>query len=156
MFTDESMPVSASDRERIIPLGEDESRIVWKERISGAAEHPMLLSNDDKLRLFQEKREKAKWSEAWNLDSSGIPEALESIEWNEQSKVYFAYSSSDIILTDWSVFKRNWKCFLFEDEGPLLFSKSNEIIVSFGPDGYFTVYSKSQSAGGINSEAAAS
>ena len=144
MFTDSAIPVSSSDWERISPLGEEESSRVWMKRISRTADHPMRLSEDDQSRLFKEKKERTEWQTAWNSNSNNLPTQLEEIEWNADTEVYFAYSCSNIIQTQWSVFKRNWKCFLFEDEGPLLFSLENEMIVSFGPDGYLTIYSKSQ------------
>ena len=139
MFTDKDLPVSSEDRNKIEPLGEIESAKLWTERISSSARHPAEISDTDWEKLFPFKSERMPWHEEWNSGSMDLPECLNQIEWGELEVVYFAFGRLDIIRTNWSVFQRNWKCFLFHDEGPLLFSESGTGIVSFGADGKYII-----------------
>ncbi len=114
MFEDE-IPVSAIDLKRIKPLTEDYSSRIWSKYISSENRHPMLLKNHEWPCLSSTWNITSSWQEEWNSDNNDLPNDLEhNIQWHYDSIIYFAYCKESIIETTWSVFKRNWKCFLFD------------------------------------------
>jgi hypothetical protein len=61
----------------------------------------------------------------------------EFIQWPDETTVYFCYEKYQIIETRWDVFVRNWKCFLFFDDGPILISPKQKQAVMFEQSGQY-------------------
>ncbi|WP_366931801.1 DUF2947 family protein [Moritella sp.] len=69
-------------------------------------------------------------------DSHELPEeVLAHLTWDDNSKVYFCYERFNMIETNWGTFKRNWKNFLFYDDGALLISAKRKETLSFKENG---------------------
>jgi hypothetical protein len=72
----------------------------------------------------------------WESDDPELPEeVLEHIQWQDDVTVYFCYEKYNVIETKWDVFKRNWKNFLFFDDGPILIGRRREEALWFQTDG---------------------
>jgi hypothetical protein len=137
MFTDPKMPVSEEDKIRIRPLDEVSSTEIWNQYISKFNRHPMLIENHEWTSLNDTWIKQSSWQKEWNSDKPEPPPALlnNTEAWQENDIVYFMYMRESVIETIWSVFLSNWKCFLFDDEGPFLFNPCNSEIFQFGPNG---------------------
>ncbi len=140
VFRHKDMPVCPEDLEQIKPLSESSAYQLWRQRISKEADHPTDLANDDWATKESNWLHKELWQKAWDSSSSELPELiLENIDWADNVTVYFCYESSKIVETSWAVFKRNWKNFLFFDDGPLLIARKKKQAVQFFQNGSFAI-----------------
>ena len=140
MFSIEDLEVEAGDQERIRPLCEPDAIEFWSKYISKKNRHPMVLDDDDWLRAKGVLKAIGNWQDQWNSDDAEIPQDLEAnVCWDHRDVVYFAYDKSVVIETTWAVFKRNWKNFLFDDEGPFLICPARSEIVAFAPSGLMEI-----------------
>jgi len=144
MFEDKDIPVSESDKKLIRPLTYESGTEIWNRYIGENNRHPMLLDKADWATNEEIWSSDGTWHDEWNSDIPGIPRSLEaSVNWADGEVVYFMYCRGSVIETTWAVFKRNWKCFLFEDEGPFLISKTGSEVIWFGPNGRYKVGKRS-------------
>ncbi|WED20555.1 DUF2947 domain-containing protein [Vibrio sp. JC009] len=121
IFTHQSMPVEESDLELIKPMSQARSAQFWKENISSSSPDADRLAKEDWPRNSKNWSEEVDWMHCWESDDEALPElVLEHIQWQDDVTVYFCYEKYNVIETKWSVFKRNWKNFLFFDDGPIL------------------------------------
>ncbi len=135
MFNDSEMPVAKEDLLYIRPLDEDSSQEIWSQYISQHNRHPMMIEDDEWTSLKETWLRKSTWHEEWNSDKSEPPALLNTVNWEDNNIIYFLYMRESVIETIWSVFLRNWKCFLFDDEGQFIFNPINGEIFQFGPTG---------------------
>jgi hypothetical protein len=74
--------------------------------------------------------------EEWESDDAALPaDVLEHIDWQDDVTVYFCYEKYNVVETKWSVFKENWKNFLFYDDGPILLGRRRKEALWFASDG---------------------
>lgn len=140
VFRHQDMPVSAEDLAQIKPLAESSAFQLWRQRISKEADHPTDWENGDWAANESAWLHKEFWQKAWDSSSPDLPELItEHIDWADNVTVFFCYESSKIIETSWAVFKRNWKNFLFFDDGPLLIARKKKQAVQFFQDGTFAI-----------------
>ena len=84
------------------------------------------------------------WQQAWDGDEPELPaELLANIKWEDNTTIFFCYEKYNIIETKWGVFKRNWKNFLFFDDGPLLLGRKQNQVVWFQSNGTFQLATRS-------------
>jgi hypothetical protein len=57
------------------------------------------------------------------------------VTWPENTSVIFTWSATHSVETTWSVFCRCWRSFLFDDEGPFIWSLQQSDAVRFMPSG---------------------
>jgi hypothetical protein len=156
MFTNPNLPVSKADIIYIRPLDEKSSREIWSRYISEFNRHPMLIENHEWTSLNDTWIKQDGWQYEWNSDRPEPPILLKNTEtWQENDIVYFMYMRESVIETTWAVFLRNWKCFLFDDEGPFLFNPRNSEIYQFGPSGKL-LYGKKRANKAISADAKSS
>lgn len=140
VFRRQDMAVTPDDLAQIRPLTASRSAEVWRGQISPVCLYPSHFGSGDWA--GQEKTWKAKdqWQGAWDSESPELPELLaEHIQWEPNVTVYFCYKHDHVIETSWAVFRRNWKCFLFFDDGPLLVGRKRKEVAQFFEDGSLQV-----------------
>ena len=138
IFNHNEIPVSDDDKNEIKPLTEKSAMLIWNKLISNKSIRPDLISKGDWAARSNSWKKEGLWQSAWDCDEPQLPEPIpESIEWNDDVIVYFCYEKYQVIETTWEVFKRNWKCFLFFDDGPLLVSAQEKQAIWFQQNGEF-------------------
>ncbi len=136
IFTHQSMPVPVDDLELIKPMDQVRSAQLWKDNISAQSPDAERLSSSDWPSKTQSWINDIQWMEAWESDDPQLPaEILEHIRWQDDVTVYFCYEKYNVIETKWDVFKRNWKNFLFFDDGPILIGRRRDEALWFHSDG---------------------
>jgi len=134
MFDD----VESSDKKLILSHDKLASNDIWRKVISAKNTHPMKLEDDDWTTRAVNWLGYGNWMDEWNSDNAELPNDLaRALLWDETDVVLMLYDNSDVIQTEWHVFKRNWKCFLYEDEGPILYNMANNQFAQFNPIGSF-------------------
>ncbi|RRJ82654.1 DUF2947 domain-containing protein [Aestuariirhabdus litorea] len=140
VFRHREMPVQEAELQQITPLGEARSLQLWQQHVSRQSQHPEQFGGDDWAAAAQTWQEEGQWQERWESDQADLPEELlEALDWADNTVVYFCYHSRDVIETNWGVFRRHWKNFLFFDEGPLLLGKRRAQVVQFHEDGRYSL-----------------
>ena len=138
IFNHNEIPVSDEDKSIIKPLTEQSAMLVWNTFISKKSIRPDLISKGDWAARSNSWKKEGLWQAAWDSEESALPEPiLESIDWEDDTPIFFCYEKYQVIETTWAVFQRNWKCFLFFDDGPLLVSSAEKQAIWFQQNGEF-------------------
>ncbi|MCV6612355.1 MAG: DUF2947 domain-containing protein [Amphritea sp.] len=140
IFRHKDMPVSEADLQQIKPLTEARAAQVWSQQISNEADHPSQFCNDDWANKNATWLETAEWQGIWESDNPELPELIaEHLQWDDSTVVWFCYEREHVIETNWDVFRRNWKNFLFFDDGPLLIGRKRKQVAQFHQTGNFRI-----------------
>ncbi|MGB0893851.1 MAG: DUF2947 domain-containing protein [Parashewanella sp.] len=138
IFNHNELPVSEQDKLMIKPLSDKSSMKLWNMLISNKSSRSDLFSKGDWAARSNSWKKSDQWQTSWDSDTPELPQLLdEYIQWPDDTLVYFAYDKYQLIESTWEVFKRNWKCFLFFDDGPLLISPNFRQAVWFQQDGTY-------------------
>nr|WP_086938646.1 DUF2947 domain-containing protein [Thaumasiovibrio occultus] len=136
IFTHASMPLSDDLLEKIRPLTQGRSSVLWREFISAMASDADHFGQGDWAANPTTWKEEASWQEAWDGDEPALPEdVLAFIGWEDNTTVYFCYEKYNIVETDWGTFKQCWKNFLFFDDGPILLGRRQKEVLWFNSQG---------------------
>lgn len=138
VFRHQDMLVSEEDLLEIKPLAAQAAGDVWHRQISAEANHNDGFSSTDWPAKKSTWLGGGDWQQVWESESPELPaELAEFLDWQPETLVYFCYDSEQVIEVRWSVFKRNWKNFLFFDDGPILIARKRQQAVQFFQDGQF-------------------
>ena len=132
MFTDPEIPVDEDELDFIKPLTEESSIRLWNEMFSEKLWHAVLLEKEGWTGKNIKWESEYSWLLDWN-DNKPCPPILDQICRSEEAIVYFAWGRHGTYETIWRIFKKYWLNFLFNDEGPILFSLDDDWIVQFFP-----------------------
>lgn len=136
IFTHQSMPMSEQDLAQLKPMTQQRASQLWQENISPQSPDADRLSNQDWPSKTNSWLHEVDWMTEWDSDEEALPaEVLEHIDWQDDVTVYFCYEKYNVIETKWSVFKRNWKNFLFFDDGPFLIGRRRSEALWFNTKG---------------------
>lgn len=137
IFNHKSLPISAEDLELIKPFSKNRAGQLWGQLISSQCNFTDQFGKGDWAYNQNTWSGEADWQTKWDDDETNeLPEeVLAFLTWDENSKVYFCYEKYNIVETTWGAFKRNWKNFLFYDDGALLLSAKRKEVLSFQQDG---------------------
>ncbi|MCL2918338.1 DUF2947 domain-containing protein [Shewanella litorisediminis] len=136
IFNNKDLPVSDDDKACIYPLDEKSAMAVWKQLVSDKASASEHFSKADWGGRPKSWVKSDIWQDAWDCDEAALPPVVAAhFEWPDETRVFFCYDKYQAIETRWDVFVRNWKCFLFFDDGPLLISDSQPQVALFTQDG---------------------
>ena len=123
----------------IRPFTEEAARAVWCEFIDSDARHshPMMLTDTSWPVQLLSSSTSAHWQDDWNDDSATDFGAWlrRIVTWPDDAPVIFTWASTDSVETTWSVFCRCWRSFLFDDEGPFIWSLQQSDAIRFMPSG---------------------
>ncbi len=138
IFSHASMPVPEADLANIRPLTQARSAQIWNETISRQSSDADHFDQSDWPRQSQTWQAlSVDWQTAWESDEVALPEdVLAFCEWEENTTVYFCYGKYNLIETQWGVFCRHWKNFLFFDDQPFLIGRKRTQTLWFQPDGH--------------------
>ncbi|MCL6414207.1 DUF2947 domain-containing protein [Aestuariirhabdus sp. Z084] len=138
IFRHQDMPLAEAELAQLKPLGEERSLQLWQQHISSQSQHPEQFGGDDWAAREDVWSEEGEWQPCWESDDPDLPEELlQAIDWADNTVVYFCYNNRDIIETQWALFRRHWKNFLFFDDGPLLLGKRRKEVIQFHQDGRY-------------------
>mgnify|MGYP000156208054 FL=1 len=138
IFKHKSLPIEASDLNKIKPMSQSRANIVWDTFISRQVDHPDFFKKGDWPFDKSSWTEQGKWESVWDSDESLLPALItEHLQWDNNTVVYFCSSRNNVIETTWLVFQRCWKNFLFIDDGPILIGKKRKEAVQFNANGLF-------------------
>lgn len=139
IFRHKDLPVSEVDLQEIKPLSERRAEQIWTEHISRGGSHPDHFGEGDWAAKKENWLSKERWQSEWDSNCPDLPAGLLEYlnSWDPNITVYFCYQSDHIIETKWGVFKRNWKNFLFFDNGPVLIGRKRKEAVQFFDDGSY-------------------
>ncbi|MCE9686660.1 MULTISPECIES: DUF2947 domain-containing protein [Shewanella] len=138
IFNHKDLPVTDQDKCAIRPLDEKSAMGVWNQWISNKSSRAEQFTKGDWAAKVDAWQQTEHWQSAWDSEDAGLPEPLAAfIPWPDDAPVYFCYEKYQIIETRWDVFVRNWKCFLFFDDGPLLISPKHKQAVMFEQSGQY-------------------
>lgn len=121
------------------PLTEDAARAAWCEFVDSDARrsHPALLPTTSWPVQLLSSATSAHWQVDWNADA-----AIDfstwmggAVSWSQDTSVIFTWSATDAVETTWSVFRRCWRSFLFDDEGPFVWNLHHLDAIRFMPSG---------------------
>ncbi|QYJ79852.1 DUF2947 domain-containing protein [Shewanella acanthi] len=140
IFNHKDLPVSDEDKTHILPLTDKSAMQVWNQWISNKSSCAEQFTKGDWAAKATAWTETAHWQSAWDSEDNSLPETIAAhIQWPDDTTVYFCYEKYQIIETRWDVFVRNWKCFLFFDDGPILISPKQTQAVMFEQSGQYKV-----------------
>ncbi len=140
IFRHRELPVAADDLSQILPLTLAGSQQFWRQQISKEATHASHFLGDDWPERNGVWTDKGNWQEDWDSDSNELPELIAAhLSWDDNTVVYFCYSSEHVVQTNWKIFRRYWKNFLFYDDEPLLLGKKRQQVVRFHSDGTYDI-----------------
>lgn len=139
-FRHRELPIDSETLERILPLSQQAANQYWKTNVSKEAAHASLFLGDDWPSRNGVWQPKTNWESSWESDSPALPEELaEHCQWEDNVTVFYCYDTHNVVQTQWGVFKRHWKNFLFVDDGTLLLAKGRDQVVRFFSDGNYQV-----------------
>ncbi|PSW17618.1 DUF2947 domain-containing protein [Photobacterium sanctipauli] len=138
IFTHASMPVAEDDLALIKPFTQARSAQIWREHISAQSPDADHFEKGDWAHNDKIWSEAHDWQDAWDSDEPELPEELLAfLDWEDNTTVFFCYEKYNVIETKWNVFKRNWKNFLFFDDGPILIGRKKKQAIWFSSKGTF-------------------
>ncbi|GGZ45141.1 MULTISPECIES: DUF2947 domain-containing protein [Shewanella] len=138
IFNHKDLPVSDLDKTAILPLDQKSAMEVWNRWISNKSSCAEDFTKGDWASRSSTWHQTEHWQSHWDSEDNSLPEPLaDFIDWPADAPVYFCYEKYQVIQTRWEIFARNWKCFLFFDDGPLLISPKHKQAVWFSQDGNF-------------------
>lgn len=144
IFTHKSMPMSEQDLAQLKPMSQLRASQLWQENISAQSPDAERFSNQDWPSKTSNWLHEVDWMQEWESDEDTLPaEVLEHIDWQDDVTVYFCYEKYNVIETKWSVFKRNWKNFLFFDDGPILIGRRRKEALWFSTKGTVKIGNRS-------------
>lgn len=136
IFSHASMPVDAAHLEFIKPLSQAKAAQIWLDNVSRSSPDSQRLAKEDwplKANCWQET---VNWMAQWEEDGDAMPDALSAhFDWQDDVTVYFCYDKYQAIETQWWVFRRYWKNFLFYDDGPILLGRRRKQTAWFFDNG---------------------
>lgn len=145
IFRHRELPVDADDLQEIKPMTVERSEQIWSEHVSRESLHPEHFAEgdwaaDDSVWCGTER-----WQSAWDSALNNLPLLLEEHlgEWDDNTTVYFCYESEHVLETKWGVFRRNWKNFLFFDNGPVLLGRKRKQVAQFFENGQYRIGNRS-------------
>ncbi|MBY4675104.1 DUF2947 domain-containing protein [Marinobacterium arenosum] len=144
IFRHKDLPVSAEDLAAIKPVAAERAEQIWALQVSQNCDHPREFDTGDwAVRNDVWQEEPGDWQGPWDSDEPELPAIVaEHFDWDDQTVVWFCYESDHIIETTWAVFRRNWKNFLFMDDGPLLIGRKRKQVAQFFETGQVRVGSR--------------
>ena len=146
IFKHKSLPIVESDLAKIKPMNIERANIVWDTFISRQVDHPDFFKKGDWPTDKSNWLEQGKWEGLWDSNEKALPELIEKhLDWDQNTVVYYCSSRDNVIETNWLIFKRCWKNFLFMDDGPILLGKKRQQVVQFTSNGYFKIGQKPSS-----------
>ncbi len=138
IFNHKDLPVTDEDKAFIKPLDQKGAMEVWSKWISNRSSRTEQFSKGDWAAKDQAWVETDEWQSAWDSEEPALPDIFVThFDWADDTLVYFCYEKYQIIETRWDVFVRNWKCFLFFDDGPLLISPKQKQAALIHQDGQY-------------------
>ena len=140
IFRHREMPVPETDMAEIHPLTAAASEQLWRQQISKEATHASHFMNDDWPARNGVWTDQGEWQGPWDSDSAELPELMAThLSWEDNTQVFFCYSSVHVVQTTWQIFRKHWKNFLFFDDEPLLIARKRQQVVRFHSDGTFDI-----------------
>ncbi len=140
IFNHKDLPVTDDDKSQIKPLVQKSSMEVWNKWISNKSSRSEQFSKGEWAAKGDAWIETDHWQSAWDSESPELPELISNhIDWSDDTLIYFCYEKYQIIETRWDIFVRNWKCFLFFDDGPLLISPKKKQALFFHQTGQYQI-----------------
>ena len=132
-------PVPADCLPQIRPLSEGAACVVWNKFISADTRHShlMLLPGTTWPVQLLSSPVSARWQADWHNESATdfIARLQGIVTWPEEAPVMFTWAATDSFETTWGVFCRCWRSFLFDDEGPFVWSLQQPEAIRFMPSG---------------------
>lgn len=135
IFRHRELPVAAADLELIKPLSAMSAAAYWRQHISAEATHASQFLADDWPAAKSTWQQQDRWQEAWDQDEPSLPELLQTLDWDDNTVVFFCYDHEHIVQTTWAVWQRCWKNFLFYDDAPILMARRRQQVGQFFSDG---------------------
>ena len=135
-FFDDAAPVPDADRARIRRLDDASSQSAW-DTIVGQSIPATVVVRDGWLSELSRSGEPFEWQRAWNAadDQWAASNLRPRFPWQDDVPVLFIWRPTWSVLTSFEVFVRDWRAFLFDDEGPLLVSTTHPEVAWFWPTG---------------------
>ncbi|WP_282166735.1 DUF2947 domain-containing protein [Shewanella japonica] len=138
IFNHKDLPVLDTDKALIKPLTDKSAMTVWNQWISNKCNRAELFSKGDWAAKQDAWKQTEHWQSAWDSDDNSLLEPIaEFIDWDDDTQVFFCYEKYQIIETTWAVFARNWKAFLFFDDGPILIAPKKKQAIMFEQNGQY-------------------
>ncbi|GIU03350.1 DUF2947 domain-containing protein [Shewanella morhuae] len=138
IFNHKDLPVTDEDKAHILPLTNKSAMEVWNQWISNKSSRAEQFTKGDWAAKADAWTETDDWQSVWDSEESSLPAMLaDFIKWPDDTPIYFCYEKYQVIETRWDVFVRNWKCFLFFDDGPILISSKQKQAVMFEQNGQY-------------------
>lgn len=138
IFNHKDLPVSDDDKLQIKPLDDKSAMQVWTRWISNKSRSAEYFSKGDWPARNKAWTKTEDWQQSWDSNDNSLPPEMESfINWPQDTPIFFCYEKYQVIETTWEVFIRNWKCFLFFDNGPLLISPKYTQALMFEQSGQY-------------------
>lgn len=139
VFRREEPCVSAVDREAILLLGEQAGANIWRDYISADFLYPDLF--DEGVWVKVNVQQQVDWESVWESEEETLPEAalLHCQTWGEDTKVYFCCHADLVLETNWGVFQRAWKAFLFLDSDAILVGRKKRQAFQFCESGQLSL-----------------
>ncbi len=145
VFRHQQMPVPEADLAQIRVMAPARAADLWQAHISDKANHPDLLGPSDWPNKKSSWLERGDWQSQWESDDPQLPPIMaEYFDWDDNTVVFFCYDNEQIIETNWLIFRRHWKNFLFFDDGPLLIGRKRQQVAQFYQSGQMAVGLKPQ------------
>lgn len=140
IFRHRELPLAAEELADIRPLTPSSALQFWRQNISKEATHASHFLGDDWPARNGVWTDQGEWQSCWDSDSSELPELIAAhLSWDDNTTVFFCYSSEHVLQTRWQTFRRHWKNFLFYDDEPLLLGRKRSQVVQFHSDGTFHI-----------------
>lgn len=140
IFNHKDLPVTEADKAHILPLAPASAMQVWNQWISNKSSRAEQFTKGDWAAKVNAWSATDHWQSAWDSDDDSLPLMLaEHIQWPDDTQVFFCYEKYQVIETRWDVFARNWKCFVFFDDGPILISPKHKQAVMFEQTGQYKI-----------------
>lgn len=135
IFTHQSMPICSKDKDAIKPMSEYRSHQIWREHISKVSFNADHFDKEDWPLQANVWQHEIDWQTAWEKEQE-LPIFFEQhFPWQDNHVIYFCYDKNNIIETQWGMFKKYWKNFLFYDDNPLLLGKKRKEVAMFEQTG---------------------
>lgn len=143
IFRHKDLPVSEQDLQAIKPMTASRSLQLWQAQVSAQSLDHSFFQKDDWAGNSKSWLEEGPWQDAWDSNDNALPELMQQhFDWEDNTTVYVCYDSDHVIETNWGVFCRAWKNFLFLDDGTLLIGRKRKQVAQFFDNGQMRIGQK--------------
>ncbi len=128
---------------KIKPLTENYSKLLWNKYISEKQRHLMLVKSDDDWNItnVESFAKEWNWGTSWNEEDYSAFEknVKHKLDWKSSDVVYFFWGRYTAAETNWETVYKYWIPFMYEDEMNIILNPKSKKVLIIGVQGSIAI-----------------